>query len=147
MSLGFRSFFCGLMLFYLGPIHEDESRLPSGANENYFFSFFIHINHYAFVKQKKQFTERLAQGCALSFYKQNQKQIVFFFLPYSYLCKVEQQWSFHLWQVRSFLPSVHPSFPLSCPDLSKELSEIVFMIVYPLSSVVSLSLCSIISTR
>ena len=155
MSLGFRSFSWGLVLFFLGLIHEEPSRLPSGANEIFFFLLYAY-QLLCFCETKKvifwkigiRAHEFVPSVCTDKTRKQRQIQFWFFF----HLTHIYVKWNSNglftcgKWEA-SFLLSFHPSIPPSFSDLSKELSEIVFMIVYPVSSVVPLSFYSIISTR
>ena len=125
MSLGFRSFFWGLMLFYLGLIHEEQTRLPSRSKWEFFFPFLCISTTMLLWNKKSSLLKDWHRGpwvCTLSLYKQNskQKQIVFFF--FFFFTLLISLWSgitmvFSLVaseKLPSFCPSFFPSvFPWS----------------------------------
>lgn len=144
MSLGFEAFL-GLNICFPRAHTWGASRLPSGENENIFL--FMHINCYAFVKQKKWFPEKISiralEFCAISCTNKTENKDKYRFFFFALLISM---WSgiamvFSLWQVRSFLP-FFLSILLSLPSFlisKKELSEIVFHNCISLFSVVPLS--------
>ena len=80
------------MLFFLGLIHEEPSRLPSGENENIFFLFYAY-QLLCFCETKKVVPRKIGirahefvpSVCTNKTRKQRQIQIFFFYLTHIYV--------------------------------------------------------------